>query len=159
MRRPRGEIAEAMRAIAANPRLRNVLSGCGLARAAPFRGAGQRGKHARCTVPFSQRGDESQTASEVLILRPSRLIRWMAGAHSAWRRCRIISRGLPRWIWCCYRTADGPAELPEGLVRSQHVIPLPHHSRAGAARYLRNARRAMRGVPPLIDRLARAGGD
>jgi glycosyltransferase involved in cell wall biosynthesis len=30
------EIAEAMRAIAANPRLRNVLSGCGLERASAF---------------------------------------------------------------------------------------------------------------------------
>jgi glycosyltransferase involved in cell wall biosynthesis len=47
-----------------------------------------------------------------------------------------------------------PAEVPAGLVRSQHVIPLPLHSRSTAARYLRNARRALRGVPPLIDRVA-----
>lgn len=47
-----------------------------------------------------------------------------------------------------------PAEIPAGLVRSQQVIPLPHHSRAVAARYWRNARRAIRGVPPLIDRVA-----
>lgn len=46
------------------------------------------------------------------------------------------------------------AELPPGLVRAQHVIPLPHHSRTTAARYWRNARRAIRGVPPLIDRVA-----
>lgn len=47
-----------------------------------------------------------------------------------------------------------PASLPPGLVHSQHVIPLPLHSRTRAARYLRNARRAIAGVPPLIDRLS-----
>ena len=43
------------------------------------------------------------------------------------------------------------AELPAGLMRSQHVIPLPRHRRATAARYLRNARRAITGVPPLVE--------
>lgn len=46
-----------------------------------------------------------------------------------------------------------PALLPQGLVRSQMVIPLPPSSRHLFFRYLRNARRAVRGVPPLIDRL------
>jgi glycosyltransferase involved in cell wall biosynthesis len=46
------------------------------------------------------------------------------------------------------------AALPAGLVRSQQVIPLPHHNRGVVARYARNARRAIRGVPPLIDRLS-----
>jgi glycosyltransferase involved in cell wall biosynthesis len=46
------------------------------------------------------------------------------------------------------------ALLPPGLVQSQYVIPLPVHSRAPAARYLRNARRAVAGIPPLIDRLS-----
>ena len=46
------------------------------------------------------------------------------------------------------------AEIPPGLVRTQHVIPLPRHSRSRFARYRRNARRAVRGVPPLIDRVA-----
>ncbi len=45
------------------------------------------------------------------------------------------------------------AVLPEGLAATQHVIPLPRHSRSTPARYLRNARRALRGVPPLIDRV------
>ncbi len=47
-----------------------------------------------------------------------------------------------------------PAELPPGLVRSQHTIPLPPHSRSTLARYVRNGRRAILGVPPLIERLA-----
>jgi glycosyltransferase involved in cell wall biosynthesis len=47
-----------------------------------------------------------------------------------------------------------PAILPPGLVRSQTVIPLPFHQTGAAARYLRNARRAFQGVPPLIDRLS-----
>src|SRR5277367_4130138 len=47
-----------------------------------------------------------------------------------------------------------PALLPEGLVRSQHVIPLPYHRRDVASRYFRNARRALRGVPPLVDRVS-----
>jgi glycosyltransferase involved in cell wall biosynthesis len=47
-----------------------------------------------------------------------------------------------------------PAVLPAGLVRSQKVIPLPVHDKSPLSRYLRNARRAIRGVPPLIDRLA-----
>jgi glycosyltransferase involved in cell wall biosynthesis len=34
------------------------------------------------------------------------------------------------------------------------MIPLPRHSRSLAARYVRNASRAVRGVPPLVDRLA-----
>jgi polysaccharide biosynthesis protein PslH len=51
-----------------------------------------------------------------------------------------------------------PALLPPGLVREQHVILLPHHERHRTARYLRNARRATRGIPPLIDRLAGLAG-
>ena len=52
-----------------------------------------------------------------------------------------------------------PALLPAGLVRSQTVIPLPPHSRATLARFIRNARRAIVGVPPLIDRLAGLGSE
>jgi polysaccharide biosynthesis protein PslH len=47
-----------------------------------------------------------------------------------------------------------PALLPPGLVRSQQVIPLARHSVGTFARYVRNARRAALGVPPLIDRLS-----
>jgi glycosyltransferase involved in cell wall biosynthesis len=50
-----------------------------------------------------------------------------------------------------------PALLPPGLVRSQHVVPLPQHSRGLLARYVRNAGRAIRGVPPLIDRVSGLG--
>lgn len=52
---------------------------------------------------------------------------------------------------------DRPALLPDGLVRSQSVIPLPHHGRGTVERYTRNALRAARGVPPLIDRLSGLG--
>jgi len=52
-----------------------------------------------------------------------------------------------------------PAVLPAGLVRSQKVIPLPVHDKSTVSRYLRNARRAIRGVPPLIDRLAGFGDE
>src|SRR5216683_3238167 len=52
-------------------------------------------------------------------------------------------------------SANGrPALLPPGLVRSQQVIAIPHHNPGVAARYFRNAGRAIRGVPPLIDRFA-----
>ena len=47
-----------------------------------------------------------------------------------------------------------PAILPPGLVRRQHVIALAPHSKSTFARYARNARRAIRAVPPLIDRLS-----
>ncbi len=47
-----------------------------------------------------------------------------------------------------------PAGLPPGLVGSQQVIPLPVHGKSPLARYFRNARRAVAGVPPLIDRLS-----
>ncbi len=50
--------------------------------------------------------------------------------------------------------SGSPAPVPPGLVRSQQPIALPRHSRHAAARYWRNARRALRGVPPLVDRLA-----
>ena len=46
-----------------------------------------------------------------------------------------------------------PALLPEGLVCRQRVVGLPHHRRDVVSRYLRNARRAIRGVPPLMDRV------
>ena len=50
-----------------------------------------------------------------------------------------------------------PALLPAGLVRTQSVIPLPYHNRGLLARYLRNAGRAIRGVPPLVDRVGGLG--
>ncbi len=53
--------------------------------------------------------------------------------------------------------SGAPALLPSGLVREQQVVPLPHHSRGLAARYVRNAGRAIRGVPPLIDRVSGLG--
>lgn len=53
-----------------------------------------------------------------------------------------------------FSNSGKPADLPPGLVRSQTVIPLPAHGTSIAARYVRNARRALRGVPPLIDRLS-----
>src|SRR5580658_5715554 len=40
------------------------------------------------------------------------------------------------------------ALLPPGLVREQKVVPLPHHNRNVVARYVRNALRAVRGLPP-----------
>jgi polysaccharide biosynthesis protein PslH len=50
-----------------------------------------------------------------------------------------------------------PALLPPGLVRSQKTIALPPHSKGSLARYIRNSGRALRGVPPLIDRLSGLG--
>lgn len=51
------------------------------------------------------------------------------------------------------------AVLPQGLVRRQTVIPLPLHDTGPAARYFRNARRAIQGAPPLIDRLSGHGDE
>jgi polysaccharide biosynthesis protein PslH len=50
--------------------------------------------------------------------------------------------------------SGAPALLPAGLVQKQHVIPLPYHRRDRPARYFRNAKRALRGVPPLVDRVS-----
>jgi len=50
-----------------------------------------------------------------------------------------------------------PALLPPGLIRRQSVIGLPAHGKGTLERYLRNARRAMAGVPPLVDRLSGLG--
>jgi glycosyltransferase involved in cell wall biosynthesis len=47
-----------------------------------------------------------------------------------------------------------PATLPAGLVRKQLVIPLPVHGKGMLQRWRRNAWRAVRGVPPLVDRLS-----
>lgn len=47
-----------------------------------------------------------------------------------------------------------PAVLPPGLVNCQQVISLPRHRKDYLARYFRNAWRALRGAPPLIDRLS-----
>ncbi len=46
------------------------------------------------------------------------------------------------------------APVPAGILRSQHVITLPKHIKTIGERYKRNIARAIRGVPPLIDRLA-----
>src|SRR5580658_8886501 len=50
-----------------------------------------------------------------------------------------------------------PGPLHSQLARTQQVVPLPHHSRGLPARYARNAGRAIRGVPPLIDRVSGLG--
>jgi glycosyltransferase involved in cell wall biosynthesis len=47
-----------------------------------------------------------------------------------------------------------PANLPASLVRKQFVIPLPVHGKGTWQRWQRNALRAVRGVPPLVDRLS-----
>jgi glycosyltransferase involved in cell wall biosynthesis len=47
-----------------------------------------------------------------------------------------------------------PADLPPRLVRSQQTISLPRHNRSTVARYFRNGRRAIFGVPPLVERFA-----
>lgn len=52
-----------------------------------------------------------------------------------------------------FSESGAPAEIPPGLVRSQQVIRLRRHSRHPLARWWRNAGRALRGVPPLVDRL------
>ena len=52
-----------------------------------------------------------------------------------------------------FSESGSPALLPPGLVRDQQVICLPRNSNTSFARYLRNARRAFLGIPPLVDRL------
>jgi glycosyltransferase involved in cell wall biosynthesis len=47
-----------------------------------------------------------------------------------------------------------PCEAPAELVREVLCVPLPANGRSLTARILRNAGRLVRGVPPLIDRLA-----
>lgn len=49
---------------------------------------------------------------------------------------------------------DPLASLPSGLVRSVHVIQLPHHGNTASARVVRNGVRLLRGVPPLVDRFS-----
>lgn len=46
------------------------------------------------------------------------------------------------------------APVPAGVLRSQSVLTLPRHIKTIGERYKRNIIRAVRGVPPLIDRLA-----
>lgn len=50
--------------------------------------------------------------------------------------------------------SDPAAFLPPGLVREILAIPLPAHSKAIIPRVLRNTRRLLRGVPPLLDRFS-----
>ncbi len=47
---------------------------------------------------------------------------------------------------------DPSRDIPPGLVNSFTVVDLPHHSKSPLARSLRNSRRFLRGVPPLLDR-------
>jgi glycosyltransferase involved in cell wall biosynthesis len=52
---------------------------------------------------------------------------------------------------------DPAGTLPPGLARRQVTLELPRHSKSGLARAVRNARRVMRGVPPLNDRFSGFG--
>jgi hypothetical protein len=54
---------------------------------------------------------------------------------------------------------DPHAAMPGDLVHSMHVIGLPRHSRSTAARVVRNLRRLLQGVPPLVDRFRNASLD
>lgn len=49
---------------------------------------------------------------------------------------------------------DFLSALPRGRFRNIDVLELPAHSRRGSARALRNVRRWLNGIPPLIDRFA-----
>lgn len=49
---------------------------------------------------------------------------------------------------------DPAPSFPAGLCRRVDVIPLPYHSRSLPAKALRNARRVLRRVPPLVDRFS-----
>ena len=49
---------------------------------------------------------------------------------------------------------DPALAIPSGRISRLDVLDLPYHSKAPAARLLRNAVRAMRARPPLIDRFA-----
>ena len=49
---------------------------------------------------------------------------------------------------------DPRSAFPKGLVREVAVLDLPHHSKSRAARSLRNLRRLLKGVPPLVDRFS-----
>jgi glycosyltransferase involved in cell wall biosynthesis len=53
--------------------------------------------------------------------------------------------------------ADPRAAFPQGLARRIDLVELPRHSRAAAARAVRNLARFARGVPPLNDRFAGFG--
>src|SRR5579859_1537594 len=54
--------------------------------------------------------------------------------------------------------APGPKPvLPSGLVNRLRTIELPRHSKRFAARWLRNADRLRRNVPPLVDRFSGFG--
>lgn len=47
-----------------------------------------------------------------------------------------------------------PCQAPAGAVRELFCVPLPENGRSLPARVARNAGRLLRGVPPLVDRLA-----
>ena len=54
---------------------------------------------------------------------------------------------------------DPAGALPPGLVRRVHVLQLPPNRRHLPARALRNAARAVRRVPPLVDRFSGFGAE
>jgi glycosyltransferase involved in cell wall biosynthesis len=76
-------------------------------------------------------------------LRSASLLEYLAGRYAVHA---IVFR----------TTEDGdPARaLPPGLVSRLDVIDLPYHSKAPPARLVRNAVRAIRGRPPLLDRFS-----
>lgn len=57
-----------------------------------------------------------------------------------------------------FHTPGERVEFPPGLIGRLFPIELPHHSKDGAPRLLRNGGRLLRGVPPLVDRFSGFGG-
>src|SRR5579862_7783894 len=56
-----------------------------------------------------------------------------------------------------FRTPEDPdprQAIPPGRIARLDILNLPHHSKAAAARVARNALRAIRAKPPLMDRFA-----
>jgi hypothetical protein len=51
-------------------------------------------------------------------------------------------------------TPDPRTAFPPGLVRNVGIIDLPYHSKGLPAKAARNAKRLLRGAPPLVDRFS-----
>src|SRR5712691_3521128 len=52
---------------------------------------------------------------------------------------------------------DPEQAIPEGRIEKLDVVELPYHSKHPLARALRNSRRLIRNIPPLMDRFAGFG--
>src|SRR3982074_1846742 len=104
-----------------------------------------------------QSGDSNDKRRTALLLTPEAPYPMMGGGPM--RTASILEYLAKKYTVdvIVFREPGAPdprTAFPADLVRKVTVIDLPYHSNTQAAKVARNAKRLVRGVPPLVDRFS-----